>query len=173
MAKQKDIYDQFMVLGVTSSAANTLTFSQVSLGISLFDYAALVLSRIEYYLDGATILADLVTSSDILYGAITGSDDLTVLEITSPEVYDMVQVGMTVQGAAGSGNLHISPIVHDFSGHPGGGLLVPAQNVYIGVKTSGFAGAAVLKARVYYRVQELQAADFIELVQRLRVLSSF
>ena len=48
MAKQKDVFDQFMVFSVTQSGVDALTFGEIALGMSIFDYAALIISRIEY-----------------------------------------------------------------------------------------------------------------------------
>lgn len=168
----QDNYEQFMSLGTTMSAANTLTFSQVTVGISIFDYAAFLISRIEYIADSATVLAELLDSADVLYMAVTGSDGIADLEISRPEVYDLAQISLTKTTVAGNGQYVCQPIVHDFTSMAGGGILVPAGNMYFGLLSNGFAGAGSAKARVWYRVKPLEAADYLELAQRLRVLSS-
>lgn len=171
MPAKKDIYDQFMYLAVTMSAANTITFGQVSLGMSIFDYAALVLSRIEY--DFAyTKFGELIANSDHAEMAITGSDQLSNLVLDQAEVYDMAAYSVGEAGTPGNATIYQQPLIHDFTGMKGGGLIVPAQNVFLGMNTAGFSAAASCVARVYYTVKALAAADFIELVQRLRVLST-
>lgn len=171
MPAKKDLFDQFMWLKVVMSAINTLTFGQVTLGMSIFEYAALIISRIEYSLD-YTHFAEFGAAPDHVEIAITGSDGLTNLQMDQPEVYDAVSYSIVVSGAPATIELVQTPIVHDFSTMKGGGLIVPAQNVYIGMNTAGFAAVGSCVARVYYTVKSLQASDFIELVQRLRVLST-
>ncbi len=171
MPAKKDLYDQFMWLAVTMSAVNTLTFGQVTLGMSIFEYAALILSRIEYVF-GWSHMPEMIVAGDHIEMAITGSDSLTDLTLVQPEVYDECQVDVHASGTPASASLFVQPIIHDFSTMKGGGLIVPAQNVYIGMNTAAFASAGTCVARVYYTVKSLSATDFIELVQRLRVLST-
>jgi len=168
----QDNYDQFLTLITTMSAANTLTFSQVNVGISIFDYAAFLISRIEYTLDVSSVLGELGAATDVFYAAVCGSDGIADLEVNRPEVYDVLTMGCQVTSAASQGVPVAMPIVHDFSNMSGGGILVPAGNIYFGLDSSGFVGAGGAKARVWYRVKPLDAADYLELAQRLRVLSS-
>lgn len=170
--KNKDSFDQIMGLTLTMSASNTLSFSEVAIGMSIFDYAALIISRIEYFFDSTTVIANLVASADVLYCAITGSDGIADLEIQRPEVYDLVQLSVMASGTPASAGVIQMPFVHDFSQMEGGGLLVPAQNLFLAGLTSGFTVAGIMKARIYYRVKALDASDFIELAQRLRVLTT-
>lgn len=169
---KKDEFAQIMALGVTQSAANALTFSQVAIGTSIFDYAALLIHRVEYYPTQATLLAELITVNDIAYVAITGSDQIASLEVTQAQVYDQVQFSYWPGGAVSS-TIREYPVVHDLSAMPGGGILVPAQSLYIAMSSSGFAAAGVCKARVWYTVQSLKAEQYIELAQSLRVLTNF
>ena len=171
MAKMKDSYDQFMYLNVTMSAANTLTFSEVSLGLSLFDYAGLIISRIEYFPDDATI-EELAAANDSFRIALTSSNSITSLSQNQPQLYDLVQYAVNTTGTAGNLQQYETPLVHDFTGMSGGGILVPAQNMYIAADSDSLTSAGIASMRVYFRVLQLQAADFVELVQRLRVLST-
>jgi len=170
--KMTDKYPQFMKLSVTMSVADTLEFSQVSLGISMFDYAALLLTRIEYSPGRATI-QNIVANTDVIWMGLTGSDSLASLSLEQPQVYDLLEIYGNLVGAAGNMSMMENPIIHDFTGLSGGGLLVPAQDMYLAMSTAGMAGAPGSgTARLYYQVQKLQAADYIELAQRLRVLST-
>ena len=170
MAKIKDIFAQFFYMAVTQSAANTLTFAQLGIGVSLFDYAGLLLHRIEYSPTRAT-LQNVVAATDELTVAITGSDKIASLTADQPEVYDRITYNVSEVTAVGV-YPNQQPVVHNFSELPGGGILVPAQNLYIACESTGFAAAGVVEARIYYTVKELVATDYLELVQRLRVLST-
>lgn len=167
--KQADKYDQFMTLAVQMSAANTLTFSRVGVGVSIFDYAAFIISRIEYHL-AATGLDPYDDSADSAEVALTGNDQITTLSVEQPEVYDALVFGVRANAAPATSEFVYFPVVHDFSTLSGGGLIVPAQDMYVGMTTTGLAAAAYARLRVYYRILALQAADYIELVQRLRVI---
>lgn len=171
MPAKKDLYDQFMVMKVTQTGANVLTFGQVTLGMSLFDYAGLVISRVEYS-PGRSAYGELIVTVDMLQLAICGSDGIADLAVTRPEVYDYVNLGVAVSGTPASFQVMTDPIIHDFSTMKGGGLLVPAQNIFLGMDSTGFAALQSATARVYFTVKALSASDFIELVQRLRVLST-
>jgi hypothetical protein len=168
-----DKYPQFMTLGTLMSAANTLTFGRVSVGVSIFDYAAFLLNRIEYYFNPAT-LQELVGDSDSLSAAITGSDGIADLNLTRPEVYDNFQLCVNIGDIliTTMNGMYAQPWIHDFTNMPGGGILVPAQDIYLGMTSSGFVTAGQAAARVYYQVVPLKAEDYIELAQRLRVLST-
>jgi len=171
MAKVSDKYAQFFFMSVTMSAANTLTFAKLALGISMFDYAGLLIHRVEYSPSIAT-LNDLNGVNDQITFAVTGSGSIAALGGDQAEVYDRLTIGAVVAGAAGSTFHQQTPFVQDFATLPGGGVLVPAQDIYFAAVSSGMAAAGVGNCRVYYTVQQLQATDYLELVQRLRVLST-
>lgn len=167
----KDKFDQFMHLSVTQSAANALTFGQVAIGGAVFEYAGIIFTRVEYYLE-ATAISELVANADALDLALTGSDGLTDLSVDQPQLYDRITLEVAVSGAPATAQIIEMPIIHDFSSMPGGGLMVPAQTLFIGMDSAGCAAAQTGVIRAYYHVEKLTAADFIELVQRYRVLST-
>lgn len=174
MAKSKvqDQYPQFMSLAVTQSAANTLTFGHVAVGTSIFDYAAFLIHRIEIKLARAAY-NDLKAVADQLTVAICGSNTITdIYDFSNPQIYDIGTFVPIDQGTVASFLILEHPMIHDFTGLPGGGILVPAQDIYIGCQTSGFAAAATATVRLYYTIKALEASDYIELAQRLRVLST-
>ena len=171
MPVAKDIFAQFMYMKVLQSASNTLTFAELAIGVSIFDYAALLLERIEYVPARGT-LGDIVADSDIFTGAICGTDGITSLDMDQPEVYDRISFTAAAAGTAGNAIPYELPVVHDFTKLSGGGILVPAQNIYLAAESAGLAAAGQLEARVYYTIRELKPVDYIELVQRLRVLST-
>lgn len=171
MAKVKDQYSQFMSFGITMSAANTLTYAQIGIGAALFDYAAFLVQRVEYNLARASY-DELIASSDAAHVAIAGNSAVSDIYTTNnPAVYDR-KSWFPIVSSTGWANMEHAPAVNDFSTYPGGGLLVPAQDIFVYMQTSGFAAAGAAIGRIVYRVIELQATEYIELVQRLRVLST-
>lgn len=168
---KKDMFTQVIKLETTMSAANTITYAGITLGTPLFDFAGIVISRIEYFPGVASIQA-IIGASDVFDMAITGSDSLTDFDIGQPEVFDRLRLSLHAVGTAASGNMYIMPNVHDFSNLAGGGLLVPAQEIYLGIDSADFVAAGAGNVRIYYTWHEMQAADYLELVQRLRILST-
>jgi len=167
-----DKFDQILGFGVTMSAANTLTFGRIAVGVTIFDYAAFIISRVEFLISQAS-MNELVAGADILTVAITGSSSVSdIFDVTNPSVYTQKVIYGGAQGAAANFRRDFAPFVNDYSSMEGGGLIVPAQDIFIGAQTAGFAAAATVTARVYYRVMKLQAADYLELAQRLRVLTT-
>ena len=173
MAKttRKDTFAQFMKLSCTMSVANALAFSEVSLGLAAFDYMALIIHRIEYF-PGSGVLELMTAATDYLEIAITGSDSIADLSISRPEVYDKVFVERVDYGTAAAAEMVQQPIVHDYNAYPGGGQIIPASDVYIGVDTQGLANPVTMSARLWFTIKQLQMADYYELAQRLRVLST-
>lgn len=171
MAKIVDKYAQFLKMSVTMSAVDTLTFSQLNIGLSMFDYAGLLIRRIEYSLARASYY-EVGTETDVAWLAITGSDQLTSLALSQPQVYDLLEIFGATSGTPATFNALQTPVVKDFVGLPGGGMLVPAQNIYLAMSTSGFVAEGSATARVWYTVEKLSAADYLELAQGLNVLST-
>ncbi len=154
------------------SAANTLTFGEIAVGVSIFDYAGFILERVEYKLNRASY-SEVNSAVDEAHVAICGSNSVAdIYDTGNPQVYDMVGWEPITAGTPASLIMEHAPIIHDFSSLEGGGLLVPAQNIYIAMQTAGFAAAGTATVRVYYRIIALQANDYLELAQRLRVLST-
>lgn len=173
MPAKKDLWAQFIKMSATCSAANTLTFSQVSIGGAFFEYAGFVLHRAEYTFNAGP-LDQMTATQDNVQAAITGSDNIASLDLSYSELYDLVILNKIDAGAAANNTTFVfqKPIVHDFTGFPGGGMLVPAQDIFLGVDSSGLAGAAGVTARLWYTIKQLNAQDYFELVQRLRVLTT-
>lgn len=167
----KDEYDQFLYMQVAQSANNTLTFGQLALGTSLFEYAGLIISRIEYNV-AIGHWALILGVDDYIQIALCGSNSIASLALDQAEVYDMLELRASLSGTPASGVIKEVPIIHNFENMNGGGLLVPAQNMYIGVDSASIAADCLGSMRVWFRIKKLAAADYIELVQRLRVLST-
>lgn len=172
MAKaKKDRFVQLMKLQTDMSAANAITFDGISLGTPLFEYAGILLERIDYF-PGVSSYGEMQTLADVFDMAVCGSDNLADFDIGQPEIFDRLRLAVSLTGAPADYQIAEWPIVHDFSSMSGGGLLVPAQEIYLGVDSAGFVGAGGGNVRIYYTWIEMVAADYLELVQRLRILST-
>ena len=168
MAKRRigrqDVYPNRAFVSVTQSAANTLTFSQIRFGAGLFTGTALILSRVEWWPPNAG-LDETLDLADLHQFAITNRDDLTTIDETNMNVLAYAYFGV-LEGAAGFTQVHL-PIITDFSTLPGGGLIFPANPLFIGYGSAGMTAAYTLNAVMYYTTKDLADADYVELVQSL------
>lgn len=159
----KDTFSNIMLPMVTMSAANTLTFQQIQVSVGMFQGVALLLHRIQWY-PTATTIREIVASTDSLYMALTTSNKLTALvDTTDPSI---VVVSSVIGIAANVESVRL-PIVADLTGLPGGGKLIPANPLFLGAVTGGFAAAAVVRAVIDFSFVSLSDSDYLELLQSL------
>jgi len=155
-----DAYVNRAYVEVVMSAANTLTFSQIRWAVGLFQGIAIKINRIEWFPNGAT-LREVVTAADILIMAITSRNDLANLDVTNQSIY----CGLSVVGVGVNVEPRILPFQTDFSTLSEGGLLVPANPMYIAANSVGFAVPGEIRALIYYQFVELSDQEALEVLQ--------
>jgi len=167
MAKVRaDIYPNRAIFHVSQTTANDLSFQQVRFGMGIFTGTALILQRVEWFPDQAWN-DSMVVAADFTEFAMTNRDDLAELEGDNMNVLLLKQHKIFVSGTPATAFLNELPIISDYSGLPGGGLIFPANPLFIAIHTTGFTSAITLKAVMYYLTKQLTDADYIELVQSL------
>lgn len=152
---------------VTMSAANTITFKEINIGLNIFDKVGLLLTRIEYD-PAAASLQDLDTDGDYLVMGITSSQTIATLSMLNQEVIDQTSLLRLDAGAAANYNIFARPFVHDFSTMPGGGLLIPPKPLYVAASSGGMTVAAVLYVRLYFIIYKLNDSEYLELLETRR-----
>ena len=163
MAGQTDKYSNVLTEEIVMSAADTLTFEEVNVGLSLFDKAGILINRVEYQpAQGTTAL--MTAQGDIIQIGVTSSNSLTSLATNQAAVIHVVSLARQDFGTAAGGQLHIMPIVFDFAGLPGGGLLITPKPWYIAMKSVGLASAGTGYVRFYFTVIKLSAENYFELL---------
>jgi hypothetical protein len=156
------MYANRALASVTMSAANTLTFEQIRFAVGTFQGVAMVLHRIEWHPSWAS-LKELVAATDWIRMAIVTNDNLSALNPDDQDViatYSIYGIGVAVEP-------HKRPYVSDFSTLPSGGLIMPANPVYLGANTAGAASASVVRVVMYYTFKTLSDKDYLELLQSL------
>jgi hypothetical protein len=148
---------------LTLSAANTLTFAQIQMGVGLFQGTALIVHRIKWSPHKATC-RELVAATDSLYMALTTSNRLaSIYDVSEPAIIDR----KAVIGVGADVALIELPFVSDFTSLPSGGKLVPANPLWVAGVTDGFAAAAVLRVEIEFTFVELKSDQYLELLQAL------
>jgi len=147
---------------VTLSAANTLTFDQVSFAVGLFQGVAMLMHRI-LWKPASAFLRELTANTDQCIFALTTTNRLTTLEdSTDPSViayYKIVGMG------AGVEPIHL-PLITDFSTLPGGGKLVAANPIFLAAVSSGYAAAlGPVLAQIDFTFVNLSDAQYLEVLQ--------
>lgn len=161
-----DVFPNRAFESVTMSGANALTFSQVQFGVGLFQGVAAVIHRIEWYLD-ITTTAQLIVNADLVQMALTNRDDLTVLSPTSQNVLAQKEMGLAVSGTPANMTVLEFPLVSSFADLGGGGLIIPANPLYVAMDSVGLSAAGVMDVIIYLTFKTLSDAEYVELIQTI------
>lgn len=163
----KDKWANVAAITVVESAANTLTFQQLQTGGVLFERRAMIIHRVSYYHSWGVVAA----SDDAVHMGLTSNNTLGSIVASDPNVIDWVTVRRVDHGTAGSGQHYHTPIDHNFTDLPSGGIIVPAFPLYGFVQGESLAGAQTMRLRIYFTIEELSASEFVELVEAMRVIT--
>jgi len=164
----KDKYANKFYGKVTESAANTLTFAEIQTNVSVFDKMAWVLHRLEFYIPKASF--DLVTNTaDVLDVALTGSENISSLELDNPAVIDRFHLFMKEATSVGF-QFFQQPIIRDFNNMPGGGLIVSPRPLFLAAEGVSLASPATVEVRGYFTTVALSADEYLELVDFYRIV---
>lgn len=166
-ANQTDKYVNMITGDLALSAANTLTFEEINVGLNIFDKVGLLITRLEYDTTMAAI-AEMTASGDFINAGFTTSNQVSSLLINKSEVVDQVVIGRHDMGAAAAAQLFMKPWVRDFSTQPGGGLLVPPKPLYFAGYSGGLASPCTLYLRFYFIIIKLTDAEYLELLETRR-----
>jgi hypothetical protein len=167
--KKTDIYSNIIGVQVLQTVIDQFTTAEIQIGVSLFDKVGLLLHRIEYdlWVSGMGQLRDvsnlyqvgLVSSSNV------NGDNFTML---NPDVIDTF-ILIPVQDVAPTARIvYQSPIIRDFTGLPGGGILIAPRPLYAALDTNGFSSVSATIARISFTLVPLSDAEYLELLQTRR-----
>lgn len=155
---------------VTQTGANALTFSEISTNVNVFSKEAWILHRIEYYLPWAA-QALLAGSADIIQIALTMTNSISTLDLSTAGVIDLWEIMRRDAGTPANAVFHENPYIRDFTTMPGGGIIIAPRPLYIACDSDSIASAATVNMRFYFERIELQADEYLELVDFYRIVS--
>ena len=172
MAKAgSDKFANMAAVLVTESAANTLTFQKLETGIAIFEKVAWVISRWEVRV--APTLTNFADTEDSLDVALTCSQNLSsIATYNEPCILAWYRLIYHESGTPANFSFFHSPTVFSYADMPGGGLIVPPNPLYLGVKGAGLAGAQSVSCRFWYSTLQLTPDEYWELVEARRIISS-
>ena len=165
MAKmKKDLFVNRAIQRVTMSAANTLTFQQVNFAVGAFQGVALLVHRLIYHV-GYTAIDEILGADDLFMVAMTTSAQIADIRLTHIEVVDQWEMFAYISGTPANEIPTFNRIESDFTSLPGGGLILPANPIYIAMSSSGLVVAGTCDVEIMFTFRELSDADYIELIQ--------
>jgi hypothetical protein len=158
-------------MAVIESAANTLTFAQLQLATVLMDQKmAMIIHRLDVFPDLNS--TDLSANNSSIGIALTLTDRITSInDLSQPEIMFYRQYKRVDITAVSSWQI-TQPEIVDYNSMPGGGLIVPADRLYIGIAGNACGGAAVASMRIYYTIKAIDTADYWELIEARRIMTT-
>lgn len=165
--KGTDKYANILNQTVTQSAADTLTFSEINIGLNIFDKVGLLINRIEFVPSKATVNL-FATNADSLVMALSASNQISSLSFSANEIIDLLTLDAVTIGAAASGSVAQKPLTRTYESLPGGGLLVAPKPLYFGVDSASLGTAGVVEFRLYFTVIQLKPDEYFELLESRR-----
>ena len=165
-----DKFANIAYLYVAATSNDVLATARLDMANNLLsEKAAIIISRADVFIGNVGAIN---AAGESISVALQLTDRLTTISLADPETLFTTGVIRYDAGTAGTGNLWISPIVLDFSNLPGGGILVPADRLYIAVKSENLAALANAAMRIYYTVVPLAPADYWELIEARRIMTT-
>jgi len=159
------------MFSTTESAANTLTFSKLETGLSVYDKIGWVLARVEIPLTVATL--DLFNGNgDVLEIALTATNTITAFDDANAAIYMHRTLLRRDVGTPAVSFFIDTTIVEDFSTLPGGGILLLPNPLYLAIKGTGLTGAATVDVRIFFKAMDMTDQDYFNLVQARQLLIS-
>ena len=166
MAKvKKDLFVNRAVQRITQSAANVLTFQQINFAVGVFQGVALILHKLLYHV-GLSAWQEMITNAESFRVGLAVSSQIADIAMTHVEVINVQERCVSLAGVAANLVGPIDQVITaDFSPLPGGGILIPANPVYLAVSSAGLTTPVVCDLDMLFTFRELSDADYIELIQ--------
>lgn len=168
MARKTDQYANKFYGKVVESAANTLTFAEIQTNVDVFSKKAWILHKLEWYF-GANAINNLDAADDIFQAALVSSNKMSSLTLNDAGVIDLFE--LQINYITGVGFAHaVMPIARDFTAMPGGGIIVAPRPLYVAVKGTSLAGVITAEVRGHFTALDLNADEYLELVDFYRIV---
>lgn len=167
-AQSPDKYSNLFQVTAQESAANTLTFGSIELGLTIFQKVALLLNRIVVDWNGALFI-DMDQDGDKMILGLTQSNSLTTIALSEPAVIFKQEKVLHNHGTAANAILSENVVqTYDLSTLPGGGELIVPKPLYWAIQGVGLTAVVAITMRVYFQVIELKPDEYFELLESRR-----
>lgn len=157
----QDLYANILYDSVTESAANTLTFEAVDIGLNIFDKVGLKISRIEYH----GWQSQLAAGTDRAEFGLSASNNWTTPDVAESSMIDYSRMTVQAIGTPATAVIFQEPWIKDWSNLPQGGLLIAPKPLYLWAKGTALAAAMTIKARIFFTVIAMKPEEYFELLE--------
>ena len=165
--QSQDKYPNILYDKVTESAANTLTFKELNIGLSLFDKVGILIHQIHWY-NFQTLLA---AAGDTIQFGLSQSNSWAAPNADESSIIVLHEETIKDYGTAGNNQIWRQPQVDDYSTLPGGGILVAPKPLYLFAKGSALANPSAPQARIFFTVMKLKPEEYFELLESRQYFS--
>lgn len=162
-----DKYSNIVQETVVTSAINTISFTEINIGLNLFDKVGLLISRVQWD-PSNNFMTDMNAEGDRMRLALVQSNSIASLSLFERAVIDMIELDTILHAAGVSSFIHRQPLEQDYSNLPGGGILVSPRPLFLGINTDGFANVQSAVCRLYFTIIKLKAEEYFELLESRR-----
>jgi hypothetical protein len=161
---KSDEYSNMYQVTLTESAAGTLTFTEINLGLTLFQKKAILISRI--VIDwGYTLVQAMVAAADTAIVGLCQSNQLSTIALSDSATIWKAQKGLVVYGTPANAKIEEVVDVYDLSTIPGGGEFLVPTPLYGAIQCGSIAAAQSVTMRMYFQVIDLKEGEYIELLE--------
>ena len=165
-----DKYANIATIGVTQSAANTLTYAelrtQVGIDSDRKSASALIIDEIDYMIANAAVEEMTAANDRIDFGLTISNAVANMATITDRRILHAGYILRHDQGTAASAWMTRMPIVAQFFPP----IPTAERSLFLGMGSNGLATAGVLTCRIYYRIVQLTQGEFLELAEVFRLV---
>jgi len=159
--KVMDQYSNVLYDSVTESAANTLTFESVDVGLNIFDKVGLLISKVEYY----SLYNRIVADGDSLEFGLSSSNGWSDADAAETSIIDYNRVSLNAVGTAATALERVEPFIKDFSTLPGGGILITPKPLYLYAAGANLGNPATVQIRMFFTIIKLRPEEYFELLE--------
>jgi len=161
----EDRFANIFTAVVTMSAANVLTYLEMSFGITLRDRIAIVIDELYFFPTGAMV-AEMTTTGDSIIATISISDQPSdIRDLADRRILYTHQWLRLDLGTAAGGVVKEFPMKQSFAPP----IIVLPNRLFFGVDTVGLASAGKMTLRMHYRTvsitQDQQLIEVLEAFQ--------
>ena len=160
----KDKYSNIFQVTAVESAANTLTFGEINLGLTIFQKVAILINRI--VIDWSlALIVDLAASTDSMSVGLVANDQVSSIALRDSSTIWKQQKMMKLLGTAANGAVINVVEEIDLSMLPGGGELIAPKPLYWAIHGTTLTDVFEVTIRFYFQVVELKDAEYLELLE--------
>ena len=158
------------LIKVTETAAGEVSHQRLVTGVSLFERAAFIIHRIGVFI-GRNMYQLIVAQADSITAALSTAETSS-LDQDNPNIPFLVQFSQDFVGTPASVLQWTAPLWWNFEDLPGGGLLLPATNLFGSVQGDSLASALTISLHLWYTPIQLEPDEYWQLVESTRMLSA-